>query len=45
MTRATRALTNRFRGFKTLVRMNMDWLRFAVIVMIALYSSAYVMLS
>lgn len=34
-----------YRGFRTLLRLNIDWLRFAVIVMIALYSGSYVMLS
>ncbi len=37
-------LTAGYRGFRTLVRLNIDWLRFAVIIMIALHIAAYVML-
>ena len=33
-----------YRGFRTLIALNIDWLRFAVIVMIALHIAAYVML-
>lgn len=32
-------------GLRDMFRYNIDWLRFAVILMIALYASSYVMLS
>jgi len=32
------------RGLRILIRMNFDWLRFAVMLLIALYASSYVML-
>ena len=34
-----------YRGLRTLIRLNIDWLRFAVILMIALHIASYVMLS
>jgi hypothetical protein len=37
------ARPRRLEGFRLLLRLNMDWLRFCVIVMIALYSGAYLM--
>lgn len=33
-----------YKGLKTLLQLNIDWLRFAVIVMICLHIGAYVML-
>ena len=44
MDRPMETLAAGYRGFRTLVRLNIDWLRFAVILMIALNSAAYVIL-
>ncbi|MFG5382396.1 MULTISPECIES: hypothetical protein [unclassified Yoonia] len=38
-------LTAGYRGLRILIRLNIDWLRFALILTIALYSASYVMLS
>ncbi|MFQ1702210.1 hypothetical protein ACJ5NV_16610 [Loktanella agnita] len=40
-----KSLATGYRGFLVLVCLNMDWLRFAVILLIALYSGAYLMMS
>jgi len=37
-------LVQGYRGFKTLLQLNIDWLRCALILMIGLHIGAYVML-